>query len=75
MKGAPLLGETKAPRLDLRLGRGFGKKSWIGLEYRNVNTGADLGEITGGKVEIGGSMLWIAYRRNFGRSTIGKKGP
>lgn len=43
----------------------FTQKDAMGLEFRQVKTEANFDELVPGKVDAGGSFLWMGYRRYF----------
>lgn len=44
----------------------IGKHSRLGFEYRRLEIEADFGELTGGKVDVGGDAFVLAYKRKVG---------
>lgn len=43
----------------------FTRKDAMGLEFRQVKTEANFDDLVPGKVDVGGSFLWMGYRRYF----------
>jgi opacity protein-like surface antigen len=41
------------------------EKSNFGFEFRNIEVEADYGELSGGRVDIGGGLLSLVYRYHF----------